>query len=150
MKKILLAVFFLMLTFAPVSKAQTSGFGIGLILGEPTGISVKNYISQCVAIDGAVAWSFTGGDALHVHADMLYHKFDQFDIEHGHLALYYGPGARLAVGEHLWLGARFPVGVSYTLDEHIFESFLELAPTFDLTPKTDFSIHAGIGIRFYF
>ena len=150
MKKLLAASFCFALVLSGPIKGQTDGFGIGIILGDPTGISAKNFVSRSVAVDAAVAWSFVDDSALHVHADLLYHKFDQFNLDVGHLALYYGPGGRVAIGEHLWLGVRFPVGISYTIDEHIFEAFLELAPTFDLTPKTNFSIHSGIGVRFYF
>jgi len=149
MRKALILTYFI-LALLEVGLGQTSGFGVGVILGEPTGISVKNFVSRSTAVDGALAWSFDDGDALHIHADMLYHKFDQFDIDHGHLALYYGPGARLAFGKHLWLGVRFPIGLSYTLDGHIFETFLELVPIFNLTPRTNFDIQAGLGIRFYF
>ena len=54
MKKYVVAVI-LTLFLTQFSSAQTSGLGVGIILGEPTGLSVKNFISQSVAIDGAVA-----------------------------------------------------------------------------------------------
>lgn len=101
-------------------------------------------------MDGAPAWSFIDGDALHLHADLLYHSFNQFRIDFGHFALYYGPGARLAIGDHLRLGVRFPVGIRFTKMGQIFEGFFELAPTFDIAPRTNFNLFAGIGVRFYF
>jgi hypothetical protein len=40
------------------AQAQDSGFGLGIIIGEPTGISAKQWTGSRTAIDGAVAWSF--------------------------------------------------------------------------------------------
>ena len=39
------------------ASAQDSGFGLGVILGEPTGISGKLWLGGKTAIDGATAWS---------------------------------------------------------------------------------------------
>jgi len=142
-------VFVAMLHTNPAA-AQTSGLGLGIILGEPTGLSAKKFISQSVAVDGALTWSFVGNDALYLHADLLYHSFNQFHFDFGDFALYYGPGARLAIGDHFRLGGRFPVSVSFTKTKQIFEGFRELAPTFDIAPRTDFSLYAGMGVRFYF
>ncbi len=150
MRKILLTATIFVALLSKPSAARTDGLGVGVILGEPTGASAKKFISHSVAVDGALAWSFIDDGALYLHADMLYHKFDRFNIGFGHLALYYGPGVRMAFARHAWLGARFPVGLGLTMDEHIFEAFFELAPTFDLLPKTGFSLNAGIGARFYF
>ena len=150
MKKLFLTVILAATALTGPVFTQTSGLGVGVILGEPTGLSAKKFISQSVAVDGALAWSFSDGEALHLHADLLYHSFDQLNIDFGHLALYYGPGARLAIGNHLWLGARFPVGISFTKSDQIFEGFFELAPTFDIAPRTDFKLFAGIGLRYYF
>jgi len=63
MRKALILTYFI-LALLEVGLGQTSGFGVGVILGEPTGISVKNFISRSTAVDGALAWSFDDGDAL--------------------------------------------------------------------------------------
>ena len=50
----------LILLFILTSRAfsQSSGFGIGVIIGEPTGISLKHWMSQTTALDAGVAWGF--------------------------------------------------------------------------------------------
>lgn len=55
------------------SLAQDRGFGLGVILGEPTGLSGKYWVSSKNAIDGGLAWSFRRSGFFHVHADYLWH-----------------------------------------------------------------------------
>ena len=46
--------------------AQDRGFGIGVFLGEPTGLSVKSWITSKTAVDAAVAWGLLD-PFLHIH-----------------------------------------------------------------------------------
>ena len=58
MKKIII-LFLLGLILLPITiKAQDSGIGLGIILGEPTGVSLKSWVGRREALDVAVAWSF--------------------------------------------------------------------------------------------
>ena len=66
------------LALAPSAHAQRGGdFGLGLIIGDPTGLSGKGFVSETNAIDFAVGFSFIHGDHLQLHADYLWH----FDIK---------------------------------------------------------------------
>src|SRR5690606_14182486 len=89
------AYLLLFLLASLLTKAQSSGFGAGIILGEPTGISVKGWIAEDRAIDGALAWSLRGGSYFSIHADHLFHNMTLIRLNKGRLPLYYGPGARL-------------------------------------------------------
>ena len=63
MKKSII-VFLLGIIALPITLgAQDSGFGLGIIFGEPTGISFKGWIGRRAAFDAAVAWSFEGEGA---------------------------------------------------------------------------------------
>lgn len=146
---------FLLLTilalFASVNlSAQDSGFGAGVLFGQPTGISVKLWTSETTALDGGLAWSFYNGGFIHVHADFLMHKFNVIDVSSGRLPLYFGIGARLGLGNQLHLGARVPIGLDYLFDEAPVDIFLEIAPGLDLTPATQFALDGGIGVRYFF
>ncbi len=163
MKYVLSILVFL---YALGSKAQSSGFGAGIILGEPTGISVKGWISGDRAIDGALAWSLRSGSYFSLHADYLFHNMDLISISKGRLPLYYGPGARLRswTGNRYWdhgrwhdydgsrasFGIRFPVGLDYLPDKAPVDVFLEVAPSLDLLPSTSFDVGAAIGARYWF
>ena len=123
-------------------------FGLGIILGEPTGISAKLWLSGATAIDGAVAWSFANESAFHIHADFLIHNFDVFSKV---VPLYYGIGGRIKFRENeTRLGVRIPVGVAYDIPSTTIDLFLEIVPLLNLNPSTSFTLNGAIGGRFYF
>jgi hypothetical protein len=122
--------------------AKEGGLGLGVILGEPTGISGKLWLRGGTAIDGAAAWSFSETSEMHLHADYLRHGL------RGELRLFYGFGVRAKLEEDRRVGIRFPVGIVY-MTEAPLDAFLEAAPILDLAPSTDFSLNAAIGFRFF-
>lgn len=126
-------------------------FGAGVILGEPTGVSLKYFLTDTTAIDGAIGWGFHRETDVHLHSDFLWHLHDIASVPEGQLSLYFGVGARLKVrdGEDR-LGVRVPVGVSYLLDNVPVDMFLEVAPILDFTPSTRGGFTAGMGARFWF
>lgn len=63
--------------------AQDRGFGLGIIIGEPTGVSVKGWLSDERAIDGALAWSLFGHSWFSAHADYLFHNMRLININRG-------------------------------------------------------------------
>jgi len=128
--------------------SQESGLGLGIIIGEPTGISAKLWTSDKTAIDAAVAWSFAGTGYMRVHADHLWHNFS-IEVAQGKLPFYYGAGARLLLSSELGLGIRIPLGIAYLFDSATLELFAELVPVLDILPGTGFGIDAAIGVRYY-
>ncbi len=150
MKRPLVIFMFIVLFFPGAVLAQDQGFGLGFMLGEPTGISFKKWTGSKTAIDGAVAWSFSGQNSLHLHADYLVHRFDLIKVEKGRLPVYFGLGARLKLEDRTKFGVRIPVGVCYIFEDVSLDIFFELVPMFDLAPDTDFKIAGSIGVRYYF
>ena len=80
MKKLVLLLFIAALSIQ--LNAQDSGFGLGIIVGEPTGISAKLWTTENTALDAALAWSFAGDGFLRLHSDLLWHKH-YFEVEKG-------------------------------------------------------------------
>ena len=138
----------------PVLHAPRShgDFGVGAILGEPTGVSLKGWLNDKAAVDGAVAWSFDKHDSLQLHADYLYHNFDLLPVAKGSLALYFGVGGRVLFDDRKddRFGIRGPIGLTYMFDKAPVDIFVEVAPIMDLAPSTKFDLNGGIGVRFYF
>lgn len=130
--------------------AQDKGLGLGIILGEPTGISGKKWLGEDRAIDGTVAWSSGDNSGLHLHADYLFHKFDLIKVEKGKIPLYYGIGGRIKLGDDTNVGVRVPVGLEYLFASAPVDIFLELVPRLDLVPDTEFGIDGGLGARYFF
>lgn len=130
--------------------AQNSGFGLGVVFGEPTGLSAKMWTSDRTAIDAAVAWSFVGTGWLHMHADFLIHNFDLISVSEGSLPVYFGIGAYMGLSSDFALGARIPVGIAYHFEGAPVEIFAEIAPGLALLPEISFYFGGGIGVRYYF
>ena len=130
--------------------AQDSGLGLGLIFGEPTGLSAKMWTSERTAIDAAVAWSFSTPGWFHVHADFLIHNYDIITVSTGKLPLYYGVGAYTAFSSEFGLGARVPLGLAYQFEGAPVDIFAEVAPGLAVLPALKFYIGGGIGARYFF
>lgn len=149
MKKLNYVILFL-LFFISTINPQSRGVGLGLIIGEPTGISFKYWTGSSTAIDAALAWSFIDGGAFHIHGDYVFHNFTLITIPEGKLPFYYGIGARLKTADDTKLGVRVPLGLAYLFHNAPVDIFLEVVPILDITPKTDFTINAAIGARYFF
>lgn len=131
----------------PPQADQLPRYEIGVVLGQPTGLSGKYWLDRRSAVDGVLAWSFSNGGRFEAHADYLYHPY-YFDVPQGDLPLYIGAGAAVYFRDETTIGARIPVGISYIFAEAPLSAFLEIAPIVDLVPSTGFGISGGIGIRF--
>lgn len=134
--------------------AQVNGnggdLGLGVMLGEPTGISLKAWNNERSAFDLGAAWSFGRNDALHIHGDYLLHSWLD-GVESGDLAFYYGVGARLALSDpDARAGIRVPFGLNYIIPDSQVDLFVEAVPILNLTPSTDFDGNGALGIRYYF
>ena len=150
MKKIKYTVILFTILFLSAANAQSKGIGLGLIVGEPTGISFKYWTGSTTAFDAALAWSFSDEGAFHIHGDYIFHNFTLITIPEGKLPFYYGIGARIKTANDTKLGVRVPLGLAYLFNSAPIDIFLEIVPILDLTPKTDFAINAALGARYYF
>ncbi len=147
MKRLLFTIFITTLSLSAFS--QDRGLGVGVILGEPTGLSAKMWTGDNTAIDAAAAWSLAGQASLHVHADILLHSF-AIDVDEGELPLYFGIGGRVLISNDPGVGVRVPFGMAYHFEDVPIELFLEVAPILDLLPATEFNMNSGLGVRYYF
>ncbi len=149
MKRSLLIALTLAL-LASAAPAQDRGFGLGVILGEPTGLSGKYWTSSNNAIDGGLAWSFRHAGFFHIHADYLWH-FPLRTETAERFTFYTGVGGRLGVDSHEALfGVRVVGGFAFWPRGTPLDIFVEVAPVVDLAPATELSANGGIGIRFFF
>jgi hypothetical protein len=155
MKKTLAVIFIFVLSWLNAN-SQVKGFGVGVIVGEPTGLCAKGWLSSSTAIDGAIAWSFTDKSSLHLHADYLWHTSSLVSSTTGTLPLYVGIGGRVKFVQNdnnssdTRIGVRIPVGLSYQFNTIPVDIFVELVPILDLSPKTELNGNGGLGVRYYF
>jgi hypothetical protein len=147
MRKLFPIMMFTLLPF--VIRAQDNGIGIGMMIGEPTGISAKLWTGEKTALDAGVAWSFVGSGYMRIHSDLLWHNYI-LDVDQGKLPVYYGIGAKLLLASELGVGIRVPVGLVYLFESAPVDMFAELVPGLDLLPGTGFGMDAAIGVRYFF
>jgi hypothetical protein len=150
MKK-LFGLLFILITFIQINlMAQQKDFGLGIILGEPTGVSAKLWTSGENAFDFAAAWSFQGEGNLLLQADYVWHIFRLIPVESGRLPFYVGVGAEVIFSDNPVLGVRVPLGLDYLFANAPVDIFVELVPILRLAPSTDFDFAGGIGARYWF
>lgn len=148
--KIIMLFFVLSIVLSTAALSQDKGFGVGVILGEPTGLSAKAWVSEQNAVDFGLAYSFRSKGYFHIHADYLWH-FPNVIESTERIPLYFGMGGRLAVGKGSGIfGVRIPFGIAFWLRSAPIEFFLEAAPIVDLAPATGASGNGGVGVRYYF
>ena len=153
--RILIAIVVLM---TAVASAQMTGTGIGFVVGEPTGLSLKNWLSGSSAITIGAAWSFQHDGSLFLWADYTLHSLDITNSGSPRsLAFYYGIGGKASFidknndeGQDVVIGARIPLGLMIPLRNHPIDFFFEVVPTVDLTPDTGFGVNGGIGMHLFF
>lgn len=140
---------FLTVPFAAWAQ-QPKTVGVGVILGQPTGLSAKYWINQTSAIDVAAAWNFTPPGSIYFQADYLYHVYHLFQVKQGKLPVYFGIGADVAVQPSPTIGMRVPIGIEYLFPNAPLGLFVEVGPGLSLYPTTAFQPSGGIGIRYLF
>ncbi|MDZ7715477.1 MAG: hypothetical protein U5J95_04620 [Balneolaceae bacterium] len=136
--------------------AQQQGIGIGAMLNSPTGISLKGWVNNNLAIDGAISFSLAEGtSSFYFHSDVLYHGDavnEDLNLEQGSLQVFYGAGFRFQwfdTQNDPIIGLRTPIGLNYGIHELPAETFFELAPSIDFSPSFRFSFGGAIGFRYY-
>lgn len=153
MKRLSILIAILVVCVAFQAHAKPRGnFGLGIIIGEPTGVDGKLFLSGSNAVEGAVAWSLSGDNNFHIQAEYLYHNYTLIKVEKGQLPLFFGIGGRVALRENRddLIGIRIPVGLAYEFEGGVFDVFGELVPILELHPDTDFDLEGAIGGRFWF
>lgn len=154
MKNLLLLLLLILIPIT-MSQAQSSdrNFGAGVIIGEPTGLSLAYWTSGNRSFAAGTAWSFNnkhGSESIQIHLDYLFHNFDIVNVSSGSLPLYIGFGARIRFGHNDKAGIRIPFGAAYHFENHPVEIFLEIVPIIDLIPNSGVSGNSGLGFRYYF
>ena len=143
----------ILLLFSLNHESNAQGTELGVIVGEPTGVSAKFWSSGKSAIGLGVAWSLgesghihNPSGSLHLHIDYLWHFWTNSGI-----AFYSGLGGRLLFDDETQFAARIPIGLQFNVAKRL-SLFFELAPTLPIMPETqsNFDINGGAGVRFRF
>jgi hypothetical protein len=165
MRKLLFIVTAFLLITAAEGYAQRIGggdnFGFGIILGDPTGLTVKYYTEPGKALVFDLGASYFGSPRI--SGDYIWH-FDAFNSDVTNL--YAGPGLVLGFGEgsgwygkdgrfftrdknDLGIGVRGIFGLNFVPRRTPLEFFVELGVLLGLAPSFGSGVDAALGMRFY-
>lgn len=151
MKKIIFLVFILFISLNIID-AQTRNFGLGIMLGDPSGLNGKYYLNSINAIEVGLGVGVFGiENSFAMHVDYLYHNYDLIKATEK-FPVFYGFGVRIRSKEdaEFGLGVRGVVGIQWVSQSMNMDIFLHVAPVFKLLPATKFGVDGSIGARYYF
>jgi hypothetical protein len=143
---------------------EKGSLGVGIMIGEPTGIAAKLYLMDDQAVQAAVGLTFVSG-GFQAHADYVFHPWILEEREAFTLPAYVGPGIRLmqhAAGrdgdDDFRIGARAVAGLLFDFKEVPLDAFVEVAGIVEVRFGSDdpnvnglgLALNGGIGARYYF
>ncbi|MCB0327513.1 MAG: hypothetical protein KDD52_07835 [Bdellovibrionales bacterium] len=140
----------------PFEQAIGETFGIGVLLGEPTGISGNLMLSRRSSIDMAVAYDLSGDENFETHVDYLYRSPNSINLDGLLLGWFFGVGGKFRThdgnggSDDFRIGPRVPIGINHEFAEVPVEIFAEFALIMNIIPATDVDFDTGIGARIYF
>lgn len=145
--KLLLVILLVLISFSSWANEK----GIGISIGNPTGLNGKYWLDSSKAVDAGMAWSIGKHSEFSLHSDYLLHKDGAFYFNDVHpLDLYYGVGGRMEFADDIEIGVRVPVGLTHRFEQESADVFAEVAPIVDFLTKTGLEIHLLFGGRYYF
>ena len=140
--------------------------GLGIVLGEPTGLSAKYWLTSKHSLDFGLGYSFNS--FIFVYADYLFHFPGAFGASSQFVAqlnpyigiggIFMGSTASSGTrgryftsdGSSAGVGMRLPLGIEWTPGEPPLGIFIELVPGLGIIPSTFGFVEGGIGVRYYF
>lgn len=131
---------------------QDRGLGVGIRIGEPSGLTAKYWISGTNALDFGLGYSLIREHRqAHITADYLYHNESLIKAE-DRIPVFYGFGLRLITKEEnsTSLGVRGVAGLAWYSKDMPLDAFVEVAPVFRLFPSTSVDMDISLGARYFF
>lgn len=142
-------------------------FGLGLELGDPTGLTGKYFFGGSHALDFGIGgygyyadvYGHHGYRGVNLYLDYLWHPVSLVSAEAFELPFYIGIGGRILDdardGYGALVSARVPIGISFDMNNIPFDFFLQLTPYLDFYSGYDggfaaIEIQFSFGARFYF
>lgn len=160
MKRLTLLI---LLLAAALLLARTGGkFGLGGVLGDPTGLSYKYWLSGNRALSGTLAignswhhhhdyyWYHRDNVHLYLSTSHLWHDSKLIPVSRGSLPIFWGIGGRLLAGNDFALGVRGNAGLAYQPVATPIDIFFDLGLVIDFVGEYGPVGDAGLGLRYYF
>jgi hypothetical protein len=146
--------FALLVLFALRAPARAEAIGIGLFLGEPSGLDIKVGLGAKSSVDIVIGQNtYKDGRTDYAHVTWLLTPF----VARGRSVLVpfrigIGAAAIGVVDDNAHAAVRVPFELGFRFRRTPLEIYGEIAikGTFYEDPLMDFDVDGGVGIRFYF
>ncbi|HEX5064195.1 MAG TPA: hypothetical protein VFV99_32700 [Kofleriaceae bacterium] len=130
--------------------ADHGKFGLGLIVGQPTGLTGAYDLSEKSQIDAALGLALFDDRDFYIHVEYLYYPFT---LVHGgdlDLSAYLGIGGWIVTVHDPVIGARAPFGLSLDFNTAPIQIFLEASVLVSIVPDAHGAVRGAAGFRYYF
>lgn len=154
------------------AQARSSHFGIGGMVGDPFGLTMKLRTNSAFAVQFYAGWSGWGynnrwnSDSFQLSADFLW-AIDIRSLQRSDFSFYFGVGPQVEIvtwdnsaDDHsdFFFGARVPLGLDFDFKSRPLDVYVEFAPGFligdywDADNNTDFFFEGDFvgGARYWF
>ncbi len=155
------------------AQSRSSRFGLGGMVGDPIGLSMKLRLNDKIAIDFGAGWEAWGygysDDSFQIHADFIW-SIDLVAMQRADMSFYFGVGPQFQFDDdndrreefddaHFWFGPRVPLGLVWDFKRRPLDVFFEIAPGIligdhdhDADDDIDvfFEMDVAAGARFWF
>ena len=130
------------------------GLGLGLAVGDPTGLAIAHRPVQSFTMAGVFGWSLQEAK-MHAHCDFLYRVYKAQPSESAvtiDIAAGAGPTLNLGVSndDDTGLGVRVVGVASINFNDKPFDLYLDVAPVIGLIPETALFFNSTLGFRGWF
>ena len=128
------------------AQRQFGDVGIGVQIGQPTGLTIKVY-KERASLDFLAAWDWDDFFFFNIHSIYDEHLNDQQTVH-----FFYGPGGFIGIRERpgnddVELGVSGSIGIDFLIEK--FEIYIQATPRLALVKSTDFEMGGGVGFRIY-
>lgn len=140
-------------------------WGLGAVIGAPTGLSANYFLSEARTVHTTLAYDFDGDDDLQLASHYQF-RMNNLNFENFKMGWFYGVGARLALKDHdhdhkhhnhhhhddeqLELGPSGTIGLFHEFQEIPLEAFLKGNLTVNLIEDTDVDTDIMLGLHYNF
>lgn len=137
----------MLLLAGAASPAPAGRYGAGLILLDPSGLSIKAWLPGSKAVAGGIGWSAEADHYLHLHADYLFKAVRLVSDRNLTIDFYLGAGGKVIFRDfdNAWI--RIPLGIDLLLRRSPLNFFFEVVPSFNFSRR---KLSGAIGFRYVF
>lgn len=144
--------------------AYSKTWGLGAVIGAPTGLSANYFLKENRTIHTTLAYDFSGDDDLQLASHYTW-RLNNLNFEKVTFGWFYGLGARLAFKDHdhhdhnhdhddndgeIALGPSGTIGLFHEFAEVPLEVFLKANVTVNIIEDTDVDGDLMLGLHYNF